>query len=349
MNCHLLVPGLVAPEDAGPRADGALRLPALETMLARGEARELPASSLELWLAGAFRVTGGHDLPFGALSLRGDAMDPGEDCWLRADPAHLRLHGDRVLLAPASRLDIRAAEAAALTGALNAHFAGEGLEFIAPTPLRWYVRTRGEPRMRTTPTAEVADRGVARSLPEGEDGARWRAVINETQMLLHAHPCNDDREARGAPPVNCVWLWGAGRIPAIPPGAPYGAVCASDPLAAGIALTAGLSLQALPQSGALWLAGSPDRSREKPHLLVIGDLRDARQSGTAAWRGAVAELDARWLAPLLEALRHGTLRSLTLHAPGPTRSCVATVTRPDTLRFWRRRRVLRRLLEPASR
>jgi hypothetical protein len=339
MNCDLLIPGLFVPEDAGADSCGELALPALEVLLARGASRSLPAGSLERWLASAFRIAVPYDLPLAALSLRGEGMDPGDDCWLRADPVHLTIRGDRVMLAAATGVDVTAPEAAELVAGLNSHFAADGLEFVAPAPHRWYVRLHVEPRIRTTPTAEVTGRSIEGFLPDGDDGPRWRRVMNEAQMLLHGHPANAAREARGAPAVNSVWFWGAGSVPEVPRDGPYGAIWTSHPLAAGIALTASLPLQALPESGARWLANLTDRA-SGTHLLVIGDLQDAQRGDPATWRRALAEFDGRWIAPLLQGMARGTLQSLTLHGPGPTHSYTSTMTRLDTLKFWRTRRRL---------
>ena len=250
------------------------------------------------------------------------------------------MHKDRIQLAGAEGLDVTAMEAAGLVAALNAHFAEEQLEFVAPTPLRWYVRPREEPRVRTTPPSEVPGRAIQNCLPEGADGARWRRIINEAQMLMHGHRCNEEREQRGAPTINSLWFWGAGRVPAVPRDAPYGAVWAADPLAAGIASTAGLELLPPQQRGAQVLAAARDRGSDRPHLLVLDALRAALCRGAAEWRRALADLELCWFAPLLEELRRGRLQSLTLHGPGPDRSYAATLRRLDALRFWRRRRLL---------
>jgi hypothetical protein len=50
-------------------------------------------------------------------------------------------------------------------------------------------------------------------LPQGHDGRRWRALFNEVQVILHQHPVNAERRARGLPPVNSLWLWGGGPLP----------------------------------------------------------------------------------------------------------------------------------------
>jgi hypothetical protein len=340
-DCHLLVADLFPAGSSGSALYAGLALPALETLLARGRSSGLAGASLERWLATTFRIAAGPDLPLAALSLLGDGGDPGSGCWLEADPVHLRVHRDQVLLAAAGKLTAR--ESQELIAALNAHFAEDGLEFTAPVPQRWYVRLRDEPRIRTTPTAEAVGQRIESLLPQGEDGARWRRIINEAQMLLHDQPCNEAREARGELPVNSVWLWGAGQLPGIPRDAPYAAVWSSHPLATGIALTSRLQSRALPQSGPQFLeeVGSDSISRA-PQLLVLDALRGALGAGLEGWQAALKEIEARWFAPLLDGLKRGQLASLTLHALGSLRGCTVTATRFDPLKFWRAKRGLER-------
>jgi hypothetical protein len=338
MNCHLLVPDVFHVAAGGTGLYAGLELRALEALFARGKMQRLPGLSLERWLAATFRIAADPDLSLAALSLLGDGAAPGAACWLQADPVHLRVYRDQLLLAPPGA--ITAGEAGALTDALNAHFAEDGLEFSAPVPQRWYVRVRDEPRMRTTPTAEATGRNIDGLLPEGDDGPRWRHIINEAQMLLHEHPCNEARETRGELPVNSVWPWGAGRVPQVPRDAPYGVVWSVHPLAAGIASVTGLPLRILPQSGAQLPATPGDLGDDKPQLLVLDALHASLGGDPEEWRGALGKMETHWFAPLFDALKRGELSSLTLHALGPDRSCTVTATRLDALKFWRARRPL---------
>src|SRR5262245_31132995 len=180
MNLHLLVPELFWPAAAGTEPYRGLALPALETLLARGARTRAAGASLERWLAGAHGLAG--ELPLAPYSLRGDGMDPGDHWWLRADPAHLKVHGERLVLADESRLRLTADEAQGYVATLNAHFAPDGMTFMAPAPRRWYARVAAEPRLDTPPTSEVAGRSVGSFLPAGTDGARWRRTMNEIQM-----------------------------------------------------------------------------------------------------------------------------------------------------------------------
>jgi len=332
MNCHLLVPELFWPASSGIEPYRDLALPALEAVLARGRRVRTAGSSIERWLAAAYRLPA--ELPLAPFSLRGDDGDPGVDCWLRADPVHLKVHGDHLILADASRLAITAEEAREFIAALNPHFAGEGVTFVAPSPHRWYARMTAEPRMRTTPTTEVAGRSVEPFLPGGDDGARWRKSINEAQMLLHEHPCNGARETRGELTVNSVWFWGAGRDRRL--AAPYDATWADHPLATGLAAAARSPARRLPASGAMLLSERYGGTQ----LAVLATLPAAAYGDLTAWRETVAQLERSWFAPLLEGLQDGALESITLHGLGPDYGYTAELTRRDCWRFWRVRRPL---------
>jgi hypothetical protein len=331
MNCHLLVPELFWPAAAGSEPYRELSLPALETLLARGAQTRSSGASLERWLAATHGLPA--ELPLAPYSLRGDGVAPGDHWWLRADPVHLRVHGDHLVLADASRLELTADEAREYVATLNRHFAGELLTFVAPGPERWYARVEGNPTLGTLPTTEVAGRSVAPFLPAGNDGARWRKVVNEIQMLLHEHPCNNAREAGGRLPVNSAWLWGAGRAGHL--SAPYAASWADHPLAKGLAAAAGTAAQPLPASGALL----------EPHgngtqLVVLASLPATAYGDLPQWREALAGLERDWFRPLLDALSKKSFESLTLHGLGADFSYSSEIRPRDRWRFWRARRPL---------
>lgn len=329
MHCELIVPRLFA-EPAGTRA------PALELLLARGRGSTAEPQNLEAWLQEAFGL---EDEPIaaGALTLAGANGAPGEACWGRADPVHLRLAHERLIVVPAPAFSLPGAEADALCDSLNRHFAGV-LALQAVDPVRWCARLGEELPIGAANPLEIAGRDVDLSLPGGEAGKRWHALANEAQMLLHAHPVNEAREARGEPAVNSLWLWGVGRAPRASRGR-WQSVAAADPVALGFARLSGARALALPESAHGWLeAASPDGR----HLVVLDRLRAPHALGNAAeYRECIEELEARWFAPLLAALRSGRVGMVTLRIPDAGRAAFETV-RGDLRRFWRRPRALER-------
>ena len=59
-----------------------------------------------------------------------------------------------------------------------------------------------------------------------------------------------------------------------------------------------------------------------------------------AWREALSKLELDWFAPLLAALKQGSIGMLTLHLLGREHALQVEVTRSDLRRFWRRREPL---------
>ncbi len=198
MKLSLLVPGLFPeiPDQDIPR------LPVLETLLAKGDLRfhEKPLM-LEDW------SESGERSPLsltraGALGLGGEGRS-----WLCADPVHFHVEGDGLLLLDSHSFVVSPEEAEALVGALNAHFSQDGLHFHQVLPTQWVVSLDWAPQATTTHPLRRVGRSIDGYLPQGPQARRWRALINEVQMLLHEHPVNLAREARGERTINGVWFW----------------------------------------------------------------------------------------------------------------------------------------------
>jgi hypothetical protein len=330
MHCDLVVPALFAAREIP-------RLPALELLLARGRASQEEPLALEAWLAGAFALADGP-VPAGALTAlaeSADASGPDVDAfWLRADPVHLRLGRDQLTLIPSAGFGIARGEADALVAALNLHFGAE-YTFVAARPDCWCLRAASQVALEARAPLELAGQEVDANLPRGPDAARWHALMNEVQMALHDHPVNLAREQRGEPAVNSVWFWGAGRLPATAQG-PWHSITADEPVAAGLARLAGMRHRAVPEGAREWLGRAPEEGR---HLVVLDTLRGAIALGEAeSHAGRLAALEARWFAPLLEALRGGRVGMVTVRAPDSGMSC--ETVRGDLRRFWRRARPL---------
>jgi len=323
MHCELVVPGLLS-------AQTGARFPSLELLLSRGRRREAQSQALERWLHQAFDL-GCQPLPAGPLTLIAADADPGAHFWLRADPVHLRLMRDRLIVVPAEAFAISREEADALCAGLNAHFTG-AMEIRALDPRRWVARLTGkEPQLDGVPAIEAAGREIA--LARSSD-----AQLTEIQMLLHAHPVNAAREGRGEPAVNSLWLWGAGRAPKAT--SAWGSVLADEPLAGGLARIARARHGPLPAGARQWLAGGSEEGR---HLLVLDALRvPLALSQVAEYRESLAVLERDWFAPLLAALRAGRIGMVTVHVPDGGAAGSFEAIRADLRRFWRRPKALER-------
>ncbi|MFZ2540542.1 MAG: hypothetical protein WAW75_02080 [Gallionella sp.] len=332
---HLVIPDLFLPKHIAVEVCAELRLSSLEQLLSRGALTSTAetgdfGASLENMLCGMFGLTRSADAPVAPISAAFDGLAAG--CWLRADPVHLRLQRDQLLL---SGVLVDSEEATQFCASLNTHFAGQGLEFFAPHPQRWYVRLDVLPHMRTTPYSEVFGRNVRSALPTGADAAHWHQLSNEIQMLLFAHPVNQEREARGEVPVNSMWFWGAGDTMGALQIA-YDSASSDESLVEMLAAAASVPFAAW---NARWDEGSCDGRQ----LLVWTGLRAALQRGDlAAWRDALQDFEVSYAQPLSQALRSGKIEQLQLDILGENGTRCVLFKRAHTWAFWRK---VRRLAE----
>lgn len=334
---HLVIPDLFLPKGFADEVCAGLSLPALQKLLGRGHSEMLDPVSLEDMLCGLFGVQHAGDAPVAAISAAFDGLAAG--CWLRADPVHLNLQRDQLLLA---EVRTGSGEAESMCASLNLHFAGQGMEFFAPHPQRWYVRLSELPRIRTTPLSQVIGGDVRAVLPTGEDAARWHQLFNEIQMLLHAHPLNEAREARGETVINSVWLWGPGCNENTALQKNYDSVTSDDVLAEMFANAAGVPFSSWPEQWRDALSrGERGCSSEGRQLLVWTGLRSALQhNDLAAWRTALQDFEIGYAQPILQALRSGKIAQLQLDVVGRDGIRSIRLARRDTWAFWRRTRRL---------
>ncbi len=323
----LIVPGLIWPRQALADLTHDLPLPAFTTLLGRGRLTPSPAQDATAMLAASAGLEG--PLPAAALrllALRGetDAAD-----WLCLDPVRLHFHERSLIVEDARHLQLSDAEAAELAVSLAPTLAALGeLEVLAPDMwnLRLAAAAPSFPDLR-----QAAGRSAA-PLPAGAAYAPWRHALNETQMILHAHPVNRAREAAARPLVNSLWPWGGGRLPQSA-ASPHRVLWSSDPVARGIARLLRIEHAALPPGF--------DAARGEAPLAIIDALDGPARSGDAMlWRDELARFEVEWLAPVLNALRAGRLAGLRLLAPDSHGSVELQVARRDMWRFWRKPRTL---------
>jgi hypothetical protein len=223
------------------------------------------------------------------------------------------------------------AEAETLAETLNRHFHDAGLMFYPMQPERWYLRGAA-PFERALPPLAVA-RGRAVEVRPGTGAARAHALVNEIQMVLHEHPVNEARAARGEPAINALWLWGGGRFAPLAH-LPFRRVHSREPLAAGLAQASGAAVLPLPQRAEQYLNVARESGAE---LAVLDMLRPSAAYGDAGtWRNELAALDRDWIAPIVAELRAGRIGMVTLHAIGAEGTLEVETTRQDLRYFWRR-------------
>ncbi len=331
----LLVPHLYPDPRLLEAATQNLRLPALETLLARGMRSSCPAEGTEAALCQALGIQKQTDWPIAPITLQADNGSAGDSYWLRADPVHLQVMRDRIVLTDHRALNVSPLEARALAETISRHF-GEAFSPIPCHPQRWYLEFPRPPGISTTPLSMATGRDIDPLLPQGEDALQIRTLLNELQMLLFSHPVNQAREERGEPTINSLWLWGGGRKPDVQ--------STTRTVHAG-----GYEAHALgrysrtpvhPLAGSLH-QGLPGRG----DVYLLDTLAEAGQCGDAyGWRGALETLERDWFAPLRNRL--GTLaQKQPIELLDPISGKTLLLKRSDAWKFWRRGAPLASILE----
>lgn len=250
-----------------------------------------------------------------AMTRQIDAGDAAGAAWLRADPAHVRpdINGAR-LIGIGERLSLSQDDVDALIPALKPVFGDSGFVLDAPTPTRWYLRL---PREAKLPQFSAPDDALGEDLfehqPDGPEGRRWRALLNEMQIVLHNHPWNAQRAERGLVPINALWIWGGGVLPDRVT-ADTGLACSDDDLVRASMRLAGGKATRLPQAFTGADAGE----------TALHDLRGYRD---------LTVLQRDWLLPAVDAVQTGTLDLLVIDAADGIRLRIANAQR---WRLWRR-------------
>jgi hypothetical protein len=308
-------------------------MPALQTLLSRGQREFSPADDLTT-LCALFGVAGGKEdeLPVAALYALGAGLEAQSGWWLCADPVHLLADRDQLILSAHRELALTQAEADALVAELNHLYAGDGWQFIALSPQRWLLRLPEPLAMRTTPTELALGCRLGEVLPRGADAMGWQRVMTEAQMLLHTSPVNARRAEEGRLAVNGLWFWGGGGLPATGRGGGgWTRVIGDDALLRGLARLNGLEAEA---------ASAPAPLSDGGRTLRVESMLSP-----AVKEGGLEPLEQQCFAPLLAQLQEGSLSELVLVLPGVGRW---TINRAALRRWWRWRKPLDLLLKGIS-
>ena len=158
-------------------------------------------------------------------------------------PVHLHATRDHLILMGQNQIDLTQSESAELLKA--------ALPFIEEdfqnTPLLqgqhyWFVPAGPFTKLESYSIDQAHGRNIDWWMPRdtNEEGIakRWRKLQNEIQMLWHIDPVNEEREQRGMPSINSLWISGIGKLSDVqaPPAVQQSRyLYGSHPLLAGLA------------------------------------------------------------------------------------------------------------------
>lgn len=323
-----IVPGLLDAEciDRGlpetPRA--------LATLLSRANAEPFAGSNVVDSLARLFPQLSAGLNAAAALRYLDDTGETPPGYCLAADPIHLQVGREQIIMGAREDMEITADEANALRDLLEADITRQGARLEITRPDHWYLFPATTPEADFAPDRDLAGKGIRDHMPSGVNAGPWRTLISDAQILLHECAPNQQRTAEGKVPVNSLWLWGGGALPEAPDvRSPWTTAASDDAVVRGGARLAGCGhVMAVPKDFGDWPLNGPG---------LIAFARPTRLDGEA-WRQTVAELEERWFRPLLDPLSQKALAELNLIALNGKRY---RITPRLIRRWWKRAHPLR--------
>lgn len=240
--------------------------------------------------------------------------DPGS-WWLRFDPVRLVPDLTSVWVDRTMPLDFSASELRPVADELQRMFEAEGLGWKAAAGGFGLLALDEDPGCSFLPPDQVHGQRLDEVLPAGPGAARWRRLINESQMIFHQFRPMGRADQQGVG----LWFWGTGRTTHTVPGMPPLRVVDRT----GNAMVRGLGR---------WLGAAVEDSS-----TGFDECRESTCYVHWPLQGAgidepLARLVEEWLAPALRAQGRGRLgRIVIMGSSGDWQ-----LGRLDRAAFWRR-------------
>ena len=158
----------------------------------------------------------------------------------------------------------------------------------------------------------------------GKAAPDWQRLLTEIQILLHGSEVNAARQAQGELPVNSLWFWGAGELPAAFD-TRWSLIYSDDVFVQGLAMLADTPCLPLPDDMQTLCSGDA----VNPQVLVVIHARS-----TCEMAASYQALEAACFAPLLKKMRAGTIEKLNIL----TEEKGFALQRADLYKFWCRKK-----------
>jgi len=316
----LYIPGLFGP-DTSFQADELPDLPSLSWLLTRAEIEKVNTLSPSTRLCNLFGLHSDaeEDLPIAAISRLSDDNQPPEGMWLRADPVHVSVDRDGLILLDSTRFHLSQHDALSLAAEVNRLLDEHDMALEVPVPYRWYLKLPEAQNLITTPLDMVVGKDVMPYMPRGDDRVKWTQLLNEIQMLLHDSEINAEREVHKQLPVNSLWFWGIGELPTDLERY-WSKIYSNDMLTKGLAM----------------VAATPCDELNKQFPFIDPKLNFNYYHDSEGWFEALLDLENNYLAPLKLNMKRGMFDEVIIH----TDNLTFRLSKNARFVFWKQKETL---------
>ncbi len=330
----LFVPDLLGLTDAFkhlPESD-IPELKNLQRFLSRAEKKSVDIHDWHGGLASLFQL---EKLPAAALSYRQHAgAIEADHFYLCADPVYIQPDMNSAVLLAHEELDLSLEDTGELAASVNAHFVDESWSLEVLRTHRWLIKLTRSPLLTTTPLARIKGQPIGDNLAQGNDSPYWQRILNEIQMLLFAHPLNQQREAEGKLPVNSLWLWGEGEL--ANKHSDWQTILGRGELLDALMHYEDCAGKEMSINDELLIEDSGCSLLASDEFITPVQARDID-----AWLRALKQFENNWLDPLMKSLAAGKLDAIDLLVGN---SMQFSLNRKMLKRWWRRTKPIDHIL-----
>ncbi len=225
---HLLIPFASHDDEQARALLPTLQLPHLSALMGRLAAGAMDAGTAESKTPPHERVlarllgwSAGHAVPDGCAPwaayvcfMQGKA--PDGKAWAEFTPCFWDVRTAHIQMAAPEDLQLSQGESQAILAAMQPYFMEDRITVEYDSPTRWWASSPLFEGLATASLDRVVGGNTNDWMPEADAAKPLRRLQNEMQMLLYTHPVNEARIARGALPVNSLWISGTGVLQEMP-------------------------------------------------------------------------------------------------------------------------------------